>query len=125
MVGRLEVPSVAPIDAAGPSRQREEDRANHNRDGVAAPETLARLPAARGGWRGLFVCLGGQFRTLWLAGRALLTRPSLRFRLLFPGRTMCEGIFRWPVPRAPKESGGIKFLGGLLALDGPHRAEYP
>src|SRR5258708_22026896 len=88
IVGRLEVPSVAPIDAAGPSRQREEDRANHNRDGVAAPETLARLSAARGGWRGLFVCLGGQFRTLWLRGPALPTGPDPPLRPPLSGAAM-------------------------------------
>src|SRR5258706_408415 len=120
IVGRLEMPSVAPIDAAGPSRQREEDRANRNRNWVTAPETLARLSAARAGWRGLFVCLGGQFRTLWHAGRALLTRPSLRFRLLFPGRTMCERIVRWPIRRAWNELRAINFLQRLLVIAVQH-----
>jgi hypothetical protein len=49
IVGRLEMGSVVPVDTAAPYRQPDEDRANHNRDRVPAPETVARLSAARAG----------------------------------------------------------------------------
>src|SRR5260370_26678057 len=91
IVGRFEIGSVVPVSIAAPCRQHEEDRANHNRDWVPAPETLARLSAAHVGWRGLLVCPSGQLRFLRLAGRALPARRSLSFRLLFQGPMMFEG----------------------------------
>src|SRR5258708_39096774 len=83
IVGRFEMGSVAPVDIAAPYRQRKEDRANHNRDWVPAPETLARLSAARAAWRGLSFCLTRQFRTLYLTGGGLPPRsPRLQPLLL-------------------------------------------
>src|SRR5258708_18493792 len=115
IVGRVERGSVAPVDLAAPYRQRKEDRANHDRDWVPAPETLARLSAARAAWRGLSFCLTRQFRTLYLTGGAL-PRRSLRFKLLFPGRNICEAIVRRPIRRARNESRALNFLEHLLDI---------
>src|SRR5258708_19116992 len=102
IVGRVERGSVAPVDIAAPYRQRKEDRANHNRDWVPAPETLARLSAARAAWRGLSFCLTRQFRTLYLTGGAL-PPPSLRLQPLFSRRDIFEGHVPPPPPPAPDQ----------------------
>ncbi len=100
IVGRFEMPSVAPIDAAGPSRQRKEGRTHHTRNWVPAPGSLGWFVVGRvGGLRTLF-CLGRRTRAPCLAARALLPRRSLRPRLVSPGPELGEITAPGPIRRA-------------------------